>query len=313
MLNATVTARSRLQTPEQFRDIMRQDRSPTARRCCCRDVARVELGSENYSTVTRAQRPPRLRASRCMLAPGADALETAELVQGRDRRQRAELPAGLRYAFPRDSTAFIQLSIEEVVKTLIEAILLVVVVMFVFLQSWRATLIPAIAVPVVLLGTFGVLAVFGFTINTLTLFGLVLAIGLLVDDAIVVVENVERVMREEPGISAARGDAAVDGRDPDGADRDRAGAVGGVPADGVLRRVDRRHLPAVLHHHRLVDGAVGRRRAGAHAGAGGDAAASRRASSARRERRVRAARCGDALQRAVRAHGATLSRAACSA
>ena len=136
------------------------------------------------------------------LAPGADALRTAELVRAEVARQARNFPAGYRYTFPQDSTDFVRLSIEEVVKTLIEAIVLVVIVMFVFLQSWRATLIPAIAVPVVLLGTFGVLAVFGFSINTLTLFGMVLAIGLLVDDAIVVVENVERVMREQPGISA---------------------------------------------------------------------------------------------------------------
>ncbi len=146
--------------------------------------------------------------------------------------------------------------------------------MFVFLQNWRATLIPAIAVPVVLLGTFGVLAAFGYSINTLTLFALVLAIGLLVDDAIVVVENVERVMREER-LSPREATAQVDGRDHRRADRDRARAVGGVPADGVLRRLDRRHLPAVLGHDRLGDGAVGHRRAGADAGAVRHAAASR--------------------------------------
>src|SRR5690349_19808494 len=113
-------------------------------------------------------------------------------------KQSKNFPPGFAYAYPNDSTAFIKLSIDEVVKTLFEAILLVVIVMFVFLQSWRATLIPAIAVPVVLLGTFGVFAVAGFSINTLTLFGLVLSIGLLVDDAIVVVENVERLLDENP-------------------------------------------------------------------------------------------------------------------
>ena len=132
--------------------------------------------------------------------------------QGRDRSSSSEdFPPGYAYAYPNDTTAFIKLSIDEVVKTLIEAIILVVIVMFVFLQSWRATLIPAIAVPVVLLGTFGVFCVAGFSINTLTLFGLVLAIGLLVDDAIVVVENVERLMDENPDMIAARGDDQVDG------------------------------------------------------------------------------------------------------
>ena len=145
------------------------------------------------------------------------------------------------------------------VKTLVEAIVLVVIVMFVFLQNWRATLIPAIAVPVVLLGTFGVLAVFGFTINTLTLFGMVLAIGLLVDDAIVVVENVERVMREEPGITAREATMRSMGEIQPALIAHRARAVRGVPADGVLRRLGRRDLSPVLDHHRGRDGAVGDR------------------------------------------------------
>jgi multidrug efflux pump len=165
------------------------------------DVARVELGSESYSTFTRLNGHPGAGIA-IMLAPGADALRTSELVKQEVTRHARHFPRGFEYAFPLDSTDFIRLSIEEVIITLIEAIVLVVIVMFLFLQTWRATLIPAIAVPVVLLGTFGVLAVFGFSVNTLTLFGMVLAIGLLVDDAIVVVENVERVMREEPGISA---------------------------------------------------------------------------------------------------------------
>jgi multidrug efflux pump len=200
MLNATVTARSRFTDAEQFRRVIVKTRADgsTVR---LSDVARVELGSESYGAVTRLNGHPGAGIA-VQLAPGADALRTSELVKAEVARQSKSFPPGYRYAFPLDSTDFVKLSIEEVIKTLIEAILLVVVVMFVFLQSWRATLIPAIAVPVVLLGTFGVLAVCGFTINTLTLFGMVLAIGLLVDDAIVVVENVERVMREEPGISA---------------------------------------------------------------------------------------------------------------
>jgi multidrug efflux pump len=200
MLNATVTARSRLTTPDQFRRIIvkTQGDGSTVRLA---DVARVELGSENYTTSTRLNGHPGSGIA-IQLAPGADALRTSELVKQEVERQARSFPQGYEYAFPLDSTDFVRLSIEEVVITLIEAIVLVVIVMFIFLQTWRATLIPAIAVPVVLLGTFGVLAAFGFTINTLTLFGMVLAIGLLVDDAIVVVENVERVMREEPGISA---------------------------------------------------------------------------------------------------------------
>ena len=145
-------------------------------------------------------------------------------------------------------------------KTLVEAMILVIIVMFVFLQSWRATLVPAIAIPVVLLGTFGVLYALDFSINTMTLFGLVLAIGLLVDDAIVVVENVERMLEENPEPDPARSDHHVDGPDPDGAGRHRADPVRRVPADGLLRRLDRRHLPAILGDHRLGDGAVGLRR-----------------------------------------------------
>src|SRR5262249_11679768 len=194
MLNATVTARSRLTTVDQFKAILlKTDASGGAVRL--QDVARVELGSESYSAVSRLNGRPGAGIA-VQLAPGADALKTADLVRAEITRQAASFPAGYRYAFPNDSTAFIKLSVREMLMTLAWAIGLVVIVMFVFLHSWRATLIPAIAVPVVLLGTFGVLAVAGFSINTLTLFGLVLAIGLLVDDAIVVDANVERIMAE---------------------------------------------------------------------------------------------------------------------
>ncbi len=198
-LDATVTAQSRLTTPEQFREIVvkTQADGSTVRLA---DVARIELGAESYGIFSRVNGHPGAGLA-VSLAPGADALLTANLVKAEIRRQSDSFPAGFSYVFPQDSTAFIKLSVRDVVITLIEAIALVVVVMFVFLQSWRATLIPAIAVPVVLLGTFGVFALAGFSINTLTLFGLVLAIGLLVDDAIVVVENVERVMDENPGMS----------------------------------------------------------------------------------------------------------------
>ncbi|MEP6784596.1 MAG: multidrug efflux RND transporter permease subunit [Sphingomonadales bacterium] len=200
MLTATVTSRSRLNTPAQFQNIVLKTQSDGSR-VLLKDVARVELGSENYNIVSRMNGHPGAGIA-VQLAPGADALKTAELVKAEVARQSKTFPEGFKYLFPVDSTTFIRLSVEEVVKTLIEAIILVVIVMFVFLQSWRATLIPAIAVPVVLLGTFGVLAIAGFSINTLTLFGMVLSIGLLVDDAIVVVENVERVMEEDPDISA---------------------------------------------------------------------------------------------------------------
>ncbi len=196
MLNATVTAQSRLQTPQQFRDIILKT-LPSGATVRVGDVARVELGSESYNASSRINGHPGAGIA-VLLAPGADALKTAELVKAEIARVAKTYPPNMRVAYSNDSTAFIKLSIDEVVKTLIEAIILVIIVMFVFLQSWRATLIPTIAVPVVLLGTFAVFYLAGFSINTLTLFGLVLAIGLLVDDAIVVVENVERLLEENP-------------------------------------------------------------------------------------------------------------------
>lgn len=195
-LTATVTSESRLQTPEQFRQIIvKSDENGATIRLG--DVARVEIGAESYSTLTRVNAHPGSGLA-VSLGPGADALSTAERVKAEMARLSGDFPQGVHVAFPLDSTAFIELSIDEVVETLIIAIVLVVIIMFVFLQSWRATLIPTIAVPVVILGTFAVLYAFGFSINTLTLFGLVLAIGLLVDDAIVVVENVERLLEENP-------------------------------------------------------------------------------------------------------------------
>src|SRR4051795_10962606 len=199
LLNATVTAQSRLQTPEQFRNIIVKA-DPTGARVLLGDVARVELGADNYSAMIRSNGHPGAGIG-ISLEPGANALRTATLVKDKVSQIAPRMPEGYGYAFANDTTNFIKLSISEVVKTLFEAILLVVLVMFVFLQSWRATMIPFIAVPVVLLGTFGILYALGFSINTMTLFGLVLATGLLVDDAIVVVENVERLMEENPEMS----------------------------------------------------------------------------------------------------------------
>ena len=194
-LNATITAQSRLQSSEEFEKIVIKADSHGST-IYLKDVARVELGAETYAFSSRYFGHP-AGGFAVRLAPGANALETAEAVKAKFEELSHALPAGYHAVVPYDSTPVVRLSIHEVVKTLIEAILLVFLVMYLFLQSWRATLIPTIAVPVVLLGTFGVLALFGYTINTLTMFALVLAIGLLVDDAIVVVENVERIMREE--------------------------------------------------------------------------------------------------------------------
>lgn len=198
-LNATITAQSRLQTPEEFGAILVRTNTDgsTVR---LRDVAHVELGAESADFISRYNRMPAAGLA-INLATGANALGTAEAVKAEIEALRPTFPAGVDVAYPFETTPFVKLSIHEVVKTLGEAVVLVFLVMYLFLQSFRATIIPTIAVPVVLLGTFGILAAFGFTINTLTLFGVVLAIGLLVDDAIVVVENVERVMAEE-GLSA---------------------------------------------------------------------------------------------------------------
>ncbi|EJL24733.1 efflux RND transporter permease subunit [Novosphingobium sp. AP12] len=198
-INAVVTAGSRLQTEAQFRNIVLKT-NPDGSTVTIGDVARVEIGAENYSSVSRVNGHPGAGIS-ISLSPGADALATAEAVKAKVQALATDFPDGVKYIYGSDSTEFIKLSVEEVEKALFEAIVLVVIVMFVFLQSWRATLIPAIAVPVVLLGTFAIFYIAGFSINTLTLFGLVLAIGLLVDDAIVVVENVERLLEENPGMS----------------------------------------------------------------------------------------------------------------
>lgn len=194
-LVATITSRSRLTTPQQFRDIVLKTESSGAV-VRLSDVARVELGSESYRATSTFNGKPSAGMG-LELASGANALEVSEAVEARLQQLKPYFPAGLSYHVASSSVPFVKLSIEEVVKTLIEAIILVIVVMYLFLQNWRVTLIPAIAVPVVLMGTFGVLAMLGYSINTLSMFAMVLAIGLLVDDAIVVVENVERVMSEE--------------------------------------------------------------------------------------------------------------------
>ena len=194
-LNATITSQGRLQTPEQFRRIVVRTR-PDGSLLRLADVARVEMGSEDYSIIARYNGQPATGVA-ISLATNANALATAQRIDALMKQLRPTFPPGLEVIVPFDTTPFVQASIKEVVKTLLEAIALVFLVMYLFLQNFRATLIPTIAVPVVLLGTFAVLAALGYSINMLTMFAMVLAIGLLVDDAIVVVENVERVMSEE--------------------------------------------------------------------------------------------------------------------
>jgi multidrug efflux pump len=198
-LTATITEATLLRTPAEFGAILlkvNQDGSQVR----IRDIAKVELGAETYF-IDSKYNGAAASGIGIQLAPGANALETATAVRARIDELAPYFPHGLRVVYPYDTTPFVKISITEVVKTLFEGIALVFLVMYLFLQNLRATLIPTIAVPVVLLGTFGILSAFGFTINTLSMFGMVLAIGLLVDDAIVVVENVERVMAEE-GLSA---------------------------------------------------------------------------------------------------------------
>ncbi|MBN2905802.1 MAG: efflux RND transporter permease subunit [Rhodobacteraceae bacterium] len=194
-LNATITAQSLLSSPEDFEQIVLRAET-NGGLVLLKDVARVEIGAENYATIARFNRQPAAGMA-IRLAPGANALDTATMVKQRIAEFAEFFPEGVEYVIPYDTTPFVEISIKEVVKTLFEAIVLVFLVMLLFLQNFRATLIPTLAVPIVLLGSFGVLAAFGFSINTLTMLAMVLAIGLLVDDAIVVVENVERIMEEE--------------------------------------------------------------------------------------------------------------------
>ena len=194
-LNASIVAQTRLTNTEEFGNILlkvNQDGSQVR----LRDVAKIELGGENYDVIAKFNGQPASGLG-IKLATGANALDTANAIRAELKKMEPFFPSGLKIVYPYDTTPFVQISIHEVVKTLVEAIILVFLVMYLFLQNFRATLIPTIAVPVVLMGTFAVLYACGYSINTLTMFAVVLAIGLLVDDAIVVVENVERIMSEE--------------------------------------------------------------------------------------------------------------------
>jgi multidrug efflux pump len=194
-LNATITSRTLMRTPEEFQAIVVKTRADGSV-VRLKDIAECRIGTENYDTQSFYNGKP-VGAMAIRLASGANALETATRIKDKMEELSRYFPQGVKAVYPFDSTPFVKISIQEVVKTLLEAVVLVFVIMYLFLQNFRATLIPTIAVPVVLLGTFAVLAATGFSINTLTMFALVIVIGLLVDDAIVVVENVERIMTEE--------------------------------------------------------------------------------------------------------------------
>ncbi|MDA8165079.1 MAG: efflux RND transporter permease subunit, partial [Desulfobacteraceae bacterium] len=194
-LNATITARSLLRTPEQFDAIILRT-NPDGSTVRLKDVAVTRIGTESYDIQSYYNGKP-VGGMAIRLAAGANALDTGERIKAKMTELSRYFPPGMKVVYPYDTTPFVKISLEEVVHTLFEAVILVFIIMFLFLQNFRATLIPTIAVPVVLLGTMGVLAAAGFSINTLTMFALVIVIGLLVDDAIVVVENVERIMSEE--------------------------------------------------------------------------------------------------------------------
>ena len=194
-LNSSIVAQTRLKSADEFGQIILKVNSDGSQ-VRLKDVAAIKLGGESYDVIARYNGQPAAGLG-IKLATNANALNTSSAVKAELAKLQPFFPSGMKVVYPYDTTPFVKISIQEVVKTLIEAIVLVFLVMYLFLQNFRATLIPTIAVPVVLLGTFAIIAAFGYSINTLTMFGMVLAIGLLVDDAIVVVENVERVMAEE--------------------------------------------------------------------------------------------------------------------
>jgi HAE1 family hydrophobic/amphiphilic exporter-1/multidrug efflux pump len=258
----SVQAQGRLASPEEFEQIVVHtgENGSIVR---LRDVARVELGAQNYNTSPKLNGQPTVPIA-IFLQPGANALQTGGAIQKRMEELKADFPRGMAYTIPYDTLKYVKVSIEEVVKTLLEAMVLVFCVVLLFLQSWRATIIPMLAVPVSLIGTFAAMLLFGFSINILTLFGMVLAIGIVVDDAIVVLENVERIMTTE-NLPAPAGDREGDGGGDASGHRDRAGADGRVPAGRVPRRPRRRDVPAVRRDDRGLGRDLRLRRAHAHA------------------------------------------------
>ena len=252
-LTIPLSAQSQLSTVSEFeRILLRVD--PDGSTVFLGDVARIEIGQESYGGASRYNGQPAAGFG-VNLASGANAVDTASAVREVLAGIAPSLPEGVDIVYPYDTSPFVEESINQVYHTLAEAVVLVFLVILAFLQSWRATIIPVVAIPVVLLGTFGVLAAAGFSINTLTMFALVLAIGLLVDDAIVVVENVERVMEEE-GLGPVEATEKSMTEISVGPDRDRSGPVGGLPADGVHVGIYRRDLSPVLDHHHHRDGPV---------------------------------------------------------
>lgn len=253
-MSATVVVKGQLENVEQFgKIVLRANTDGSTVRL--KDVARLELGGQNYGTYARLNGQPSTGIG-VQLSPSGNALGTATAVKQRMEELKQYFPASVEYSVPYDSSKFVKISITQVVHTLVEAIVLVFLVMFLFLQDWRYTLIPTLVVPVALLGTFAIMLGLGFSINVLTLFGMVLAIGILVDDAIVVVENVERIMSEEglsPREATRKAMSQILGRHH----RHHPGADRGVRAHGLLRRLGGQYLPPVLAGHGGLDGALG--------------------------------------------------------
>jgi len=246
-ISVPLTVQGQLTSPEQFSAIVLKARGNGAK-VLLSDVARIELGAQSYGFSNREDGKPAAVAA-VQLAPGANAVRTAEAIQARMAELRPVLPSGVSYSLPYNTAPFVKISIQKVVQTLIEAMVLVFIVMYLFLQNMRYTLIPAIVAPIALMGTLAVMFVAGFSVNVLTMFGMVLAIGIIVDDAIVVVENVERIMASE-GLGPRRGNHQGHEGDHGCHHRYHSGADGGIHSHGAGRRIGGRNLQAV----RLVDG-----------------------------------------------------------
>ena len=249
----TVTTQGRFDDARDFRYVIVKS-TDDGRLISLQDVARIELGAKDYVTNSYLNGKPAV-ALAIFQRPGTNALAAAEEIQDKMKELSRDFPKGLSYDIVYNPTEFVAESIHEVYKTILEAMVLVVIVIIVFLQSWRMAIVPIVAIPVSLIGTLAVLYAVGFSLNMLTLFGLVLAIGIVVDDAIVVVENVERNIASRAG--AQSGVAPDHGRGRNGGHRDLAGADRRVRADRLHPRHFRAVLPAVRDHHRGVDGDLG--------------------------------------------------------
>ena len=264
-LQLSINAQGRLQSEEEFGDIVVKT-GANGEITRLRDIARIELGASEYALRSLLDNKPAV-AIGVFQAPGSNAIAISDNVRATMAELKKNMPEGVDFEVIYDPTQFVRASIEAVVHTLLEAIALVVLVVILFLQTWRASIIPLLAVPVSIIGTFAVMYVFGFSINALTLFGLVLAIGIVVDDAIVVVENVERNI--EAGLSPRDGDASGDARSVRPDHRDRAGACGGVRAARLHQRLVRPVLQAVRADDLDLDRHLGDQLAHVVAGAGG--------------------------------------------